>query len=105
MSSNLPPMPFGTSEDLEERGSGDFKYRAETPVVLDREGFEEETAADVQKYMTETHGFGWENLPQELAEYGAEHLITWLVENGWEDRTVKDVGVLLGVLHEDGSWV
>ena len=86
------------------KGSGDFDGRDETPADLTDEQIKDRLASSADQYMSQSVGLDWPRLVEDLFESGAKTLIYDLIELGWGEKTVLDVGSLLGVIYEDGSW-
>ena len=85
-------------------GSGDFAGRADQPAVIDPEAFRKSQAEFAHSFVDETYGLHFPQFVEALYEAGAENLIYRLIEHGWGDKTVLEVGELLGLVFEDGSW-
>lgn len=85
-------------------GSGDFTGRLDEPTEISQEDFEEWQKASVDQYIEDSYGFHARNIFADTFRAGADNLIYRLIEEGWGDKTVFEVGAMLGIVYEDGSW-
>jgi hypothetical protein len=85
-------------------GSGDFSRQAVTPQPIDIEALCKE-AGKGALHDAKMNFDDWDRLLVNLSEFALSIMVARLIELGHQEMTVLDLGVLMDICHEDGSWI